>query len=40
MGLKTRKRYGTGQLVLDMVLIILTGGLWLLWMIVRALRSI
>lgn len=34
-----RRRYGFGQFVFDFVLTILTGGLWLLWLIIRFLRN-
>lgn len=34
-----KKKYSTAHLILDFLLIFLTGGLWLVWMIVRALRS-
>lgn len=35
----SRKRYGFAHLLLDFVLVILTGGLWLIWIIIRFLRS-
>lgn len=34
------KQYSTAHLVWDFILVILTGGWWLLWLIIRALRSI
>ena len=35
----TKKHYGCLHLLLDFVLVILTGGLWLLWILIRYLRS-
>lgn len=34
-----RKRYGFWRLLADFILVILTSGLWLLWMLVRFLRN-
>ena len=34
------KKYGFGSFVLDICLTIVTGGLWLIWIIVRELRNI
>ena len=34
-----RKHYGFGHLLLDFILTMLTGGLWLIWIIIRFLRS-
>lgn len=34
-----RKHYGFGRLILDFVLIFLTGGLWLIWLLVKHLRN-
>ena len=31
--------YGFGRLLLDFLLVIFTGGLWLLWILIRFLRS-
>jgi len=39
MSRNCRKRYGFGHLLLDFILVILTGGLWLLWILIRFLRS-
>lgn len=36
---RRRKTAGTGRVLVDIILIFLTGGLWLLWMLVRFLRS-
>lgn len=33
------KRYGITHFVFDLVMIVLTGGLWFLWMLFRFLRS-
>jgi hypothetical protein len=35
----SRKRYGLCHLILDFVLVFLTGGLWLIWILIRFLRS-
>lgn len=34
-----RKKYGLLNFLLDCVLIILTGGLWLIWVFVREMRN-
>lgn len=34
-----RRRYTTGHIFVDFILTLLTGGLWLLWIIIRFLRS-
>lgn len=36
---KNGNKTGIFRILLDMVLIFLTGGLWLIWIIVRYLRS-
>jgi hypothetical protein len=33
-----RKKYGFGNFVLDAVLTLLTGGIWLIWIFVREMR--
>lgn len=33
------KKRGTGGLILDVILTFLTGGLWLIWILIRFLRS-
>lgn len=38
MAVKDRK-YGTGRLILDFALTMLTGGLWLVWILIRFLRK-
>lgn len=35
----SRKRYGLGSLIIDFVLTMFTGGLWLIWILIRYLRS-
>lgn len=34
-----RKRYTLAHLLLDFILTMLTGGLWLIWILIRYLRS-
>lgn len=34
-----KKHYGFGHILLDFILTLLTGGLWLLWIVIRYLRS-
>ena len=34
-----KKHYGTGHLIWDFVLTLLTGGLWLIWILIRFLRG-
>ncbi len=36
---KNRKKRGTDGLILDLVLTICTGGLWLIWILIRYLRN-
>lgn len=36
---KPGKKRGTLGLILDVVLVVLTGGLWLLWILIRYLRN-
>ena len=36
---KHGKRRGLGGLVFDFILTVLTGGLWLVWIIIRYLRN-
>lgn len=33
------KHYGLGHLILDFVLTLVTGGIWLIWILIRYLRS-
>jgi hypothetical protein len=32
------KRYGLGSFIFDCILVIITGGLWLIWIFVREMR--
>jgi len=32
---RRQKQYGFGSLLLDFILTILTGGLWLIWVVIR-----
>lgn len=34
-----RKQYGLGRLLLDLILVFLTGGLWLVWILICFLRN-
>lgn len=34
-----KRRYGFWRFMLDLVLTCLTGGLWLLWLVIRFLRT-
>lgn len=34
-----RKRYGFLHLLFDFIMVILTGGLWLIWIFIRFMRS-
>ena len=34
-----KKKRGTAGLILDFILTIMTGGLWLIWIFIRYLRS-
>jgi hypothetical protein len=36
---KPKKKYGFWHLLLDFILVLATGGLWLLWLIIRYLRN-
>lgn len=36
---KPRKRYGFWRFMLDLTLTYITGGLWLLWLFIKFLRS-
>lgn len=39
MNVKTKKKYGPVRFLVDFVLTVLTGGLWLVYLIFRALRN-
>lgn len=34
-----KKHYGLGSLIFDFIMTIVTGGLWLIWIIIRYLRA-
>lgn len=34
-----KKKYGTIHLIWDFFLVLITGGLWLIWIIIRYLRN-
>jgi uncharacterized membrane protein YjgN (DUF898 family) len=34
------KKYGFGNFILDLILTIFTGGLWLIWIFVREVRNL
>lgn len=36
---KKHKKRGTFGLILDFILVIITGGLWLIWLLIRYLRG-
>lgn len=36
---KKKKKYGFFRLLLDLILTLLTGGLWLIWLLIRYLRN-
>lgn len=33
------KKYGLGSLIFDFIMVMLTGGLWLIWILIRFLRA-
>lgn len=33
------KKYTFGHMVFDMIMVLLTGGLWLVWVLIRYLRT-
>lgn len=35
---RTDKKYGLGSFLFDVILTLLTGGLWLIWIFVREMR--
>jgi hypothetical protein len=35
-----RSSYGLGSFIFDLILIFLTGGLWLIWIFVREMRGL
>lgn len=36
--MSTRKKYGFGSFLFDLIMFCLTGGLWLIWIFVREMR--
>lgn len=34
-----RKKYGIGAFLFDVIMCVLTGGIWLLWIFVREMRN-
>ncbi|MGY2704071.1 hypothetical protein ACVW2K_003655 [Nocardioides sp. HB32] len=34
----SRRNYGIGSFALDVILVLITGGLWLIWIFVREMR--
>ena len=38
MSRNNRNGYGLGRFILDVILSVLTGGLWLIWIFVREMR--
>jgi hypothetical protein len=34
------RRYGLGNFIFDLILIFLTGGLWLIWIFIREMRGV
>ena len=36
---RTQKRYGVGHMLFDLFMLLITGGLWLIWIIARYLRT-
>jgi hypothetical protein len=37
---RTAPRYGFGKFLLDVILTLITGGLWLIWIFVREIRGL
>ena len=35
----SRNKYGLGSLIFDFIMTMITGGLWLIWIIIRFLRA-
>lgn len=36
---RRRRRYGLGHFLFDLVMLSVTGGLWIIWIIIRELRN-
>ena len=39
VNIQERKRYGFWKFIFDCLMVILTGGLWLIWIFVREMRK-
>ena len=37
---RTNKKYGLGKFLLDVILTLITGGLWLIWIFFREIRGL
>jgi len=37
---RNARKYGLGKFLLDVILVLITGGLWLIWIFVRELRGL
>jgi hypothetical protein len=37
---RAKTKYGFGKFLLDVILCVLTGGLWLIWIFVREMRGL
>ena len=37
---RTANKYGLGKFLFDVILVIITGGLWLIWIFVREIRGL
>lgn len=38
-GFQVRKRYGLGAFLFDILMVAITGGLWIIWIFVREMRA-
>lgn len=39
MGRRSRNNYGCGTIVFDLIMTVITGGLWLVWLLIKFLRT-
>lgn len=39
VNIRARKQYSTLHLLFDVLMVFLTGGLWLIWLLIRFLRN-
>jgi hypothetical protein len=37
---RNARKYGLGKFLFDVILVLITGGLWLIWIFVRELRGL